>query len=311
MRKVIGGDGSDTTAATQTYLNQNDAPTIRDLYIIGAPENPKALFMTDYDRPLLYSPYGTFSPAVVKRDNVTAKIGLEAQDLNITWTPGATAQSSASVNTRTASPYQLAANHFYDNWPVLVLRCFIPTPGDANTLGCAVWFGGRVQTCEVKRNAIVFNTKSYIDVLKQKVPSTVIETTSTLASTTAVTKPAGDATSPIFKCFAGSTENYIIADCQTPVLNKIYSGNLFAGGYMVFLPGAGATLAGIWSAIGQNGNYTDGFGNHHSEFEIYAPLPWPPTPGVDTFYVSMAPPINLGDSGYYGFPYVPSAQTAV
>jgi hypothetical protein len=312
MRTTIGGNGSNTTAATQSYLNSTTAPIIRDLYIIGPPDDPNAVYMTNHDAPVNYPVYSRiFQPAVVKRDMVSAKIGLDAQELAITWSPGASAQASQTVNTGTASPYQLAAQHFYDNWPVLILRCFMPTPGDANTLGCAVWFGGRINTCGIARNKLTFNTKSYLDVVTQKVPSTVVEVTNTLAGTTAVTIPAGDASIPIFACFPGSSENYIIADAVSPTADKIYSGNLFAGGYMVFLSGAGATLAGAWSAIGQNGEFTDGDGNHHSEFEIYSELPWPPTPTADRFYVSMAAPINLDDEIYYGFPYVPTPQAAV
>ena len=311
MRQVIDGNGSDSTAATQAYLESTDQPIIRDLIIIGAPEDPHSIWLTNHDGPVLYSPYGTFYPAVVSRDMVEAKIGLDAQALSISWSPGAPAASSATANTGTASPYQLAAQHFYDNWDVLILRCFMPTPGDANTLGCAVWYGGRVQNCKRARNKITFNTKSYLDVVTQKVPSTVVEVTNTLAGTTAVSLPAGDASIPTFQCFTGSSEDAIIADCLSPTANKIYSGNLFAGGYMVFLSGAGATLAGAWSAISGNGKYTDGNGNDHSIFTLYTPLPWPPTPTVDKFYVSTTPPINLGDEEYFGFPFVPAPQMAV
>jgi hypothetical protein len=311
VRKVIAGDGSDSTVATRAYLNSTDHPTIRDLYIIGAPESHHSIWLTNHEAPVLYRPYGLFSPAVVKRDGVEAKIGLDAQSLAITWSPGASAQASQTANTGTASPFQLAAQHFYDNQQVLILRCFMPAPGDADTLGCAVWFGGRVQNCHVCRNKLEFNTKSFLDVLKQKVPSTVVETTNTLASTGAVTLPAGDASVPVFSCIRPSTETEIVADCMSPSAGKIYSGDLFTGGYMVFLSGAGATLAGAWSAIGQNGAWTDGNGNKHSIFVIYSPLPWPPTPGVDTFYVSTTPPLNLGDEAYYGFPFVPDPQAAV
>jgi hypothetical protein len=149
-----------------------------------------------------------------------------------------------------------------------------------------------------------------MDVLTQKVPSTVVEVTNTLAGTTPVNLPAGDPSIPVFACIAGSTETYIIADCTGPTAHKIYSGNLFAnGGYMVFLSGTGATLAGAWSAIGQNGEITVG-STHYSQFELYSSLPWPPTPGVDTFYVSTAPPIDVSDEGSFGFPYVPVPQSA-
>jgi hypothetical protein len=311
VRRTIGGDGSDTTVATQAYLNSTDHPILRDLIIIGPPENPNALYLTNHEAPVLYRPYGLFQPAVMSRGGVEAKVGLDAQALAVTWSPGASAQASKTASTSTASPYQLAAQHFYDNWPLLILRAFMPTPGDADTLGCAEWFGGRIQNCKTARNKLIFNTKSYADVLKQKVPSTVVEVTNTLASTAAVTLPAGDASIPVFSCIRPSSATYIVADCISPSAGKIYSGDLFAGGYMVFLSGPGATLAGAWSAIGQNGEWTDGNGNHHSEFVIYSPLPWPPTPGVDTFYVSTTAPINVGDEGYYGFPYVPNPTQAV
>jgi hypothetical protein len=311
MRRTIGGDGSDTTVATQAYLNSTDDPIIRDLILIGPPESPNALYLTNHEAPVLYKPYGLFNPAVVSRAGVEAKVGLDAQALAITWSPGASAQASKTASTATASPYQLAAQHFYDNWPALILRCFMPTPGDADTLGCAEWYGGRVQNCKIARNKLIFNTKSYLDVLKQKVPSTVVEVTNTLASTAAVTLPPGDPSIPVFSCIRPSTETYIVADCTSPSAGRIYSGDLFSGGYMVFLSGPGATLAGAWSAIGQNGEWTDGDGNHHSEFVIYSPLPWPPTPGVDTFYVSTTAPINLGDEGYSGFPFVPNPTQAV
>ena len=311
MRKVIGGDGSDTTLATQAWLASTDHPLIRDLYIIGPPESPYSIWMTDHEAPVFYRPYGTFQPAVVKRDCVQAKVGLDVQSMTITWSPAASAAASQTANTASSSPYQKAAQHFYDNWPVLILRCFMPSPGDAETLGCAVWFGGRVQNCKVGRNSLQFNTKSYLDVISQQVPSTVVESTSTLGSTAAVTLPPGDPSVPTFSAIRPSSNTSIVADCISPSAGKIYAGNQFAHGYMVFLPGAGATLAGIWSGIGANGAFTDGHGNKHSLFQIMTPLPWPPTPGVDSFYVSMTPPANAADGNYFGFPYVPLPQGAV
>ena len=308
MRQVINGAGQDNTLATQAWLAVHRNWLLRDLILIGEPEDPRALWLTNHEAPVLYSPYGVFKPAVVTRGVVTAKIGLDVQKMTVTWSPS---NQTSTANVGTASPAQLVRLHFYDNWPVRILRAFMPAPGDANTLGCAEWFGGRVDTASTERGKIVFNCSSFLNVITQKVPSAVVEVTNTLASTAAVTRPAGDASIPTFQCYAGSTENYIIADCLSPTANNIYSGNEFAGGYMVFLAGTGATLAGAWSAIGQNGRFTDGSGNHHSEFKIYAPLPWPPTPGVDKFYVSKTAPINLGDENYYGFPYVPNPQSAV
>ena len=109
MRQVIGGNGSDTTAATQSYLDSTDQPYMRDLIVIGDPADPHSIWLTDHEAPVLYPPYGMFFAAVVARDPVEAKIGLDAQALKIEWSPGAPAATSGTVNTGTASPYQLAA----------------------------------------------------------------------------------------------------------------------------------------------------------------------------------------------------------
>ena len=46
-------------------------------------------------------------------------------------------------------------------------------------------------------------------------------------------------------------------------------------------------------------------GTNYNQFTVYKALPWAPTPGVDTFYVSATP---VADED--GFPYVPSPTTA-
>lgn len=308
MRQCLDGNQQNSTAAVQAYLAGTVSPIIRHLYLIGNPDDPNAIFLTDHESPVLYNPWGVFYPAVIKRSSVTAKIGLEVQSCTVTWTPG-NLQSGVTIGT--ANPLQLARIHYYDNFPVRIWKCFMPTPGDANTLGACEWFGGRIGNVTIDRSQLQFNVSSFLDVVTQKVPANVIESTSTLAGYTAATIPPGDASIPIFQTFAGSTTNSIIADCLSPTADKIYSGNQFVAGYMVFLQSAGATLPGVWSAIGGNGEFTDGNGNDHSIFSIYSPLPWAPTPGVDTFYVSQAAPINQADGDFFGFPYTPAPTTAV
>lgn len=308
MRRCIGGDGTDTTAAVAAYLAGRENPLIRHLYLIGDPDNPQAIYLTDHEAPVIYNPWGTFYPSVIKRGTITTKVGLEVQSTTVTWTPGS---ASFTVNSQTASPLQLARLHFYDNWPVRIWKAFMPFPGDCNTLGACEWFGGRIGSITLGRNEMQFQVKSFLDIVTQKVPANVIESTSTLAGYTAASRAPDDPTIPIFQCFPGSTTNQIIADCLSPTAGKIYAFNHFLGGYLVFLAGTGATLAGIWSAIATNNLYTDGNSNTHSLFDIYSPLPWAPTPGVDQFYVSTAAPINANDGSYYGFNFVPSPQQAV
>ncbi len=313
MRQCINGYGVDTTSSCMTYLLSTTSPIIRHLYLIGNPENPNAIRLTDYDGPIVYQPWGTFSPAVVKRGTVTCKVGLEIQNTTITWTPGSLQSGTAafSNSVTTANPIQLAKAHFYDNWPVRIWKIFMPSPGDAMTLGGCAWFGGRVGTVAYGRSGLVLNCSSFLDVVTQKIPANVIESTSTLAGYTGASLVAGETSQPTFVTVTQSTTTSIIADCLSPTAFKIYGGNLFVGGYMVFLAGTGATLAGVWSAIGNNGSFRDGNGNHHSAFALYSPLPWVPTPGVDKFYVSPTAPINIADGDYYGFPYVPAPQSAV
>jgi hypothetical protein len=298
------------------YLLGTSTPIIRHLCLIGNQGDPNASMLTDHEGPVIYNPWGKFYPAVMSRDGVKASADLNVQKMNVQWTPQ---NRTFTANTGTASPLQLARIHAYDNWPIRIWRIFMPTPGDANTLGGCAWFGGRIGQCVVARNQVQFQVNSFLDVVTQKLPPNVVESTSTLASYTAATIPTGDASIPIFKVFTGSTPGKIIADAVSPTPGKIYSGNEFVGGYVYFVSGTGATLSGVWSAVGQNGMYKDGDGNNHSEFEIDTPLPWAPTPysgsypsgSGDIFYVSKAAPINLADGNYFGFPFVPNPSQAV
>ena len=87
---------------------------------------------------------------------------------------------------------------------------------------------------------------------------------------------------------------------------------MLAGGYLVFNRGAGMTLGGQWSGIQNNKKVTVG-GTDYNELLIYKSMPWAPTPGTDTFYISAKAPVNAGDVGgpYYGFPYVPSPEAGL
>lgn len=117
MRKVIGGNGQDNTTAVADYLAANHTFIIRHLYLIGEVDNPQSVWLTDHEAPVNYGPWGTFYPAVVKRNGVTTRVGLEVQKLTLTWSPS---NRTFMVNTSSASPLQLARLHLYDNWPVRV-----------------------------------------------------------------------------------------------------------------------------------------------------------------------------------------------
>src|ERR1039458_5800009 len=186
MRQCIDGYGVDTTAAVAAYLAGTSSPVIRHLYLIGAPGDSSAYYLTDHEAPVVYSPWGTFQPAVITRGSVKTAVGLEIQQTTVTWTPGNLANGAGSFtqSMATASPLQMAQAHLFDNWEVRIWKIFMPSPGDAMTLGGCAWFGGRIGSIAISRSGLVFSVSSFLDVITQKVPANVIESTSTLASYT-------------------------------------------------------------------------------------------------------------------------------
>jgi len=317
VRQVTDGTGANSTTATLAYLKAQTQLYLANLYLIGNPEDPGALWLTDWETDLEWTIWGTFKHTAIKRGTVSAKIGLEVATLDITWNPQPT---PFTQNTQTADPKQLAQIGFYDNMPVRVWRCIMPTPGDANTLGAFELFGGTIADSVVDRGAIKFTVNSFLAVINQKVPPNVIEITNMLANYRAATPPIGLSEIPQFSVVAGSTTTRINADESSPNPGQIFADHTFDAdgkgtGYLVFNSGGTNTLGGIWSAIALSTSYTDGGGSHHNEFVIYDPLPWAPTPGVDSFYVSGAFPGTQADAiaaglPYIGFPFVPASSGA-
>src|SRR5206468_2295813 len=124
MRQTIGGDGQDTTAAAMAYLTANNRIWAANLYLIGEADDPAAVWLTDWESPLLWSCWGTFQSTVIKRGPVTSQIGLEVESLDLTWSPR---NSAATASVATASPYQLARIGHYDNKRVRAWRCLMPS----------------------------------------------------------------------------------------------------------------------------------------------------------------------------------------
>lgn len=312
MRSVMGGNGQDTTTATLAFLAANSSIYLQTLYLIGYPGDPFSIMLTDYQSPLVWSPYGTFKgPTVISRGKVSSKYGLETQSLDLTWTPKAQAFTN---NVATTSPLQLAQFGYYDNWPVYVWTVYMPTPGDANTLGASPLFGGRIASSTVDRGKIKFSVNSFLDILqKQQTPTNVIEASNQLASYTGATPPTGFTNVPSFSVFTGSTPNVLYGDVLPPFTSgHLFTTHVFVRGFVYFLHSPGSTLGGFWSPVGDNSTFTDGIGGTHNQINIYNPVPWAPTPwsgtAGDQFVVSAASPINQADGDYFGFPYVPAPQ---
>jgi len=310
MRTFISGTGADVTATVNAALAAGYEFKFADLYLLGDFESPTAQFLTNWDTPLLWGPWGTFQPTVIKRDKITSQVGLQVDTLSIEWSP---IVGSFTHSTTTGSPYQLAQAGFYDNKQFRLWRCIMPTPGDANTYGACEYFGGRIADTTIERGRIKFNVNSFLDVVNQKVPPNVIEHTNTLAHFAGATPVTVDAETAIarFQVVSPSSAQVIIAKCLSPTANKVYGNHKFQYGYLVFE--AGTTLAGLWSAIADNIS-TKVSGTNYNEFQTYSQFPWDPTPG-DTFYAATQPPINLQDANagfaYVGFPYVPDPENAI
>lgn len=304
MRQVVGGNGSDTTAAVQSLLTGNNALVLANLYLIG--EADSGYLLTDWESQLYWGVYGEFLSTVIKRGSVTTEVGLGTQHITVTWSPINQVVTSSYA---TANPYQLARLNQFANQRVRIWRVYMPTPGDANTLGAMEWFGGYIGQVTVGRDSIEFEVNSYMFVLDQKVPTQLIEVTNTLASYSGGQPPSGFSVMPQFTTFTGSQPNLLYADQTSPTSGGIPGTHSLIGNYVVFNGGTGATLQGAYSIIGDNYNYMDGNGNHHTALQLYSPLDWAPTPGVDTFYITAPPAIASATEG--SFPYVPSPQTAV
>jgi Uncharacterized conserved protein (DUF2163) len=317
MRSVTGGNYQDTTSAVQAYLAANTELWMANLYLIGPPEHPQALRLTDWESPLWWIPGGKFLPAAgITRGKITSKIGLDVASLDLTWSP---ANRTFTQNLSTSSPLQLAQLGFYDNWPVRVWRLYMPTPGDANTLGAMALFGGRIAQTSVDRAQIKWTVNSWLDVVNQQVPSTVIENTNTMSGFAGAVPPYGFNFIPQFQVVEAVDTNIVVAACTGPQdAGRIFSYNAFYQAALVFNNGPNSTLGGLWAIIGQSepwpgypspppGGYTA------NQFNLYGNLPWPPTAN-DTFFVSSPPLVDSADQAsglFYGFPYVPSPETAV
>ena len=309
MKTVINGNGQDVTAAVNSWLASRNQLFLADLYLIGYPEDPQALWLTNWQAPLNWAAWGTFQSAVIKRGSVTTKIGLDPQKLDVTWTP---ANSPYVANMQLANAYQRVQAGYYDNMPVRVWSVYMPAAGDANTFGASQLFGGRVGATTCQRGTITFSVSSFLDVVTQNVPTNLIEILNTGAAYAGATPPAGWSTVPQFNVIGPASPNVLILDNTSGGggAHHIYGANVLQHGFVMFNYGPNATLGGQYSAIAQNVSVTVGLTNYN-QIVLFTPLIFPPTPGVDTCFISGPAPINSTDGDYGGFPFVPSPLSSV
>jgi hypothetical protein len=307
MKQYLSGAGADTSVAVRAYLKANKRIWVADLILIGEPDDPKAIWITNYESPLQWSLWGTFNSTVMKRGSVRSAIGLEAESLDITWSPR---NRTATGNIQNTSPYELARVGFFDNMRFRMWRTIMPTPGDADTFGAAEWFAGWIGDAQTQDGAIQFSINSYMYALNQKVPSGVIEVTNPVASYSGAVPPAGFTSMPkmqVINDHTPGTTNSVVYAVGYPDPFYIPANGIFDDHYLVFIDGS--SLQGQFSVIGRNTTYHGGTGYDRAEFQLYSPLPWAPAAG-DLFYIAKQAPINSTDGSYYGFPYVPAPETA-
>ena len=307
MKQVLNGFNVNTTALVLAWLQGQGPFYLTELFQIGDFDNPNALLLTSWASPLLWTQHGTFLNATIERDKVDMKIGLEVATLDVKWTPPYQAYTKSLA---TAGAYQRAAIGDYKDWPLRVWTCYMPTPGDADTYGCSELFGGRIGPTKVERGAITFTVNSFLDIINNDIPAQVVEITNPLAATAGATPPSGLSQVPQFGIVVGSTANMLICDCTSPTPHQIFDDDVLRNGFLVFNSGAGATLGRQWSGIQSNKKLTIS-GVDYNQIQLYKLLPFAPTPGGDTIYVSAAAPINLADGNYQGFPYVPDPESGV
>ncbi len=295
MKAVINGQGQDTSQFIVRAMLGGNEIALADLYLIGDPGDPNAVYLTDWSSPLKWTPWGTFYPATIpSRGTVKSQIGLEVTTMDFEWSPN---NLNFLLDVNQTSPYQKAWLGLYDGMTFRSWTCFMPTPGDADTFGAAELFGGRIGNVVVERGSIKFTVSSFLDVVNQMVPGAVVESTNTIAGFKGASGPGGSRTVPKFTVTSASNAqitgssgtNYLVGD--------------FTDGFVYMLSGS---LSGMWSPI--TGNAATLLTN--TAFNLSVPFPFPPSVG-DVFYASATFPNVQGSVQYFGFPFVPAPESAV
>lgn len=315
MRTYLDGNGDDSTAAVQAYLAAHRQLQKANLFVISPGPNfagcalGKQWLLTDWAAPLKYTRLGTFATANIKRGGVESKIGLETTTVKVTWSPRPT-DIHLQSGPVTLTALQAFMADVFDNGTIYVYRCVMPTPGDANTLGACLLFGGNVGDVEAGRSSIDVDVNSRTELLNAQIPPNVVEPTNILAQYSIGAFPTGFATPPKFTVLSGN-RSVIYA---SPASGFDPTIGLYDFGHLAFHPPS--LLGGIFRSIRRftqvSGVWT---------FYLYEPLPFAPS-GADQFTPLLPVPRDLAGAAalnegtpigkvYAGFPYVPAPETGL
>jgi len=306
MKRAWNGENLESTNQVKQLLQNRSNIALAHLYMIGEFDDPLTFRLTDWPTALTWRKWGTFESTAISRGTISSEIGFNVGSLDVHWTPQS---PPPALSMQTATPYQLAQIGFFDHKIFRVWKTFMNTPGDASTLGAVEMFGGHIGDITLDRNSITFTVNNFLHMLTHHIPLNVIELTNTAASYGGARPPAGFTHIPQFDIIDGSNNTILILDSTFPSVHTVFSDHQLSFGYLAFNSGPTATLGGVWSAIRDNA-LVNVAGRNYNEVAIYSPLPWAPTPGRDTVYVSSRAPINQADGDYMGFPFVPAPETA-
>jgi hypothetical protein len=319
VRTYINGAGADSTAAVLAYLAANRSLKRADLYVISPGPNfagcalNKSWLLTNWPSPLTYTPLKTFSPANIKRDGVKSKIGLEADQLKLTWYPVGTEMQLQSGGI-SLSLLQAFQGDVFDGGMISIYRVEMPTPGDCNTLGACLLFQGNIGDVEAGRSSIEISVNSRVELVNAQVPSNTVESTNVGAQYSIGAFPAGQATPPAFAVAADTTLTVLQAAVYGSPSGFSPQNGDYDFGYLAFHPPG--LLGGIYRDIRRSL-----FSSGVAEFYLYEPLPFLPASG-DLFTPLLPVPrdyagaVALNESSPQwkispGFPYVPSPETGI
>lgn len=213
MKTVINGAGLDNTATAKLWLLQNRNMFVQDLYQIGpytpfgAPASgtagrtyaPLQYYWTDADYPIKSTYLNTtYYPQRIERGSLKYEVGTKPSEYQFTvYTQEAqqplvygdssvrghppyqdaimTVGDSAGNWTLAQTLKQALANGDLDGVPFSIWRAFMPTQGDADTIGVARMFFGYISKLEVTRSYVKITAASIIQTFQSQIPIQIIE----------------------------------------------------------------------------------------------------------------------------------------
>lgn len=267
-------------SATQIYCADLWTITLKAGTVLRYTNAPEALVVSS----------NTFSPAVIRRDRVRLKLGLEVDTLSMTWDYDLTAITSGLA---LGALINVGA---FDGATVKLERLFMQTSGDVS-LGAVHWFEGRVADAEAAGGEAVLKIKSDLEILDIKMPRNLFQAgcINTIYDTACgLNKATYTKTSHVHAGSTASVINCPLADAD----------DYFNLGGITFTSGANSGLTRLVK------DYAVG---------VITCLAFPSIPAVDdTFSIwpgcdktkTLCNSRYSNSANFRGFPYVPKPETA-